>query len=135
MSLRLRTDWIETQQDWFFSGKNRQTLQALNQMIRHRCGFVGKFYLTITAEEMREPMVLTDRMEKESGNNRIKVLPKDGERGKLMDTIAKAAENGKGIYPCRGRVDYRQNASNPCSFEKSGISSYRRWEIWGSGSK
>lgn len=77
-------------------GKNRQTLQALNQMIRQR-GFVGKFYLTITAGEMREPMVLTDRMEKESGNNRIKVLPKDGERGKLMETIVRPLKTGRGF--------------------------------------
>lgn len=77
-------------------GKNRQTLQALNQMIRQR-GFVRKFYLTITAGEMKTPMVLTDRMEKERESNRVKVLPKDAERGKLMETAVRPLKVEKGF--------------------------------------
>lgn len=69
-------------------GKNSQSLQLLNKMIRER-GCIAKQYLTIVAGSMDSPLVLEDRMEKDETNNLVKVLPMDGERGKLMQTVAR----------------------------------------------
>lgn len=77
-------------------GKNRQTLQALNRMIRERA-FVSKYYLTITAGEMKQSLMLKDRMEKESGGNRVKVLPAEVAQGKLMETVVRPLQTGKGF--------------------------------------
>ncbi|MCB6367740.1 RNA pseudouridine synthase, partial [Intestinibacillus massiliensis] len=69
-------------------GKNSDSLQVLNKMIRER-GQISKQYLTIVAGNMDSPLVLADRMEKDETNNLVKVLPKDDQRGKLMQTVAR----------------------------------------------
>lgn len=66
-------------------GKNSLALQELNRMIRER-GCVDKWYLTIAAGEIKEPLVLTDKMEKNASSNRISLLPADAEDGKMMET-------------------------------------------------
>lgn len=69
-------------------GKNSQSLQALNRMIQNK-DQISKFYLTITAGEIKEPLILEDRMEKNEKKNRITVLPVESESGKLMKTIVR----------------------------------------------
>lgn len=69
-------------------GKDSESLQVLNRMIRDKSR-IRKIYLTIAAGEMKEPLHLSDRMEKDERNNRIKVLPADSESGKTMETIVR----------------------------------------------
>lgn len=69
-------------------GKDSESLQVLNRMIRDKSR-IRKIYLTIAAGEMKETLHLSDRMEKDERNNRIKVLPADSESGKTMETIVR----------------------------------------------
>lgn len=69
-------------------GKDSESLQVLNRMIRDKSR-IRKIYLTIAAGEMKETLHLSDRMEKDERNNRIKVLPADSENGKTMETIVR----------------------------------------------
>ena len=66
-------------------GKNSLALQELNRMIREK-GCIDKWYLTIAAGEIKKPLVLADKMEKNASANRISLLPADAEEGKLMET-------------------------------------------------
>lgn len=66
-------------------GKNSSALQELNRMIRER-GCIDKWYLTIAAGEIKAPLILADKMEKDASFNRISLLPADGEDGKMMET-------------------------------------------------
>lgn len=67
-------------------GKNGASLQALAQMIREK-SFVDKFYLTVTAGELKEPLELTDRMLKDERSNKVTVLDGEGEEGRRMETV------------------------------------------------
>lgn len=69
-------------------GKNSRALQALNRMIRDKSR-ISKFYLTIVSGELKEKLVLEDRMEKDEKNNQITVLPDSAETGKWMETIVR----------------------------------------------
>ena len=75
-------------------GKNAQTLQALNQLIREKDD-LGKFYLTIVAGKMDQPVKLQDKMTKDGDRNMIAVLPMDSEEGKIMETLAEPLAHGK----------------------------------------
>lgn len=77
-------------------GKNNESLQALNRMIRQR-GWVSKFYLTITAGEMKEELVLRDRMEKDSVRNKTILLPLEEQKGKLMETVVRPLKTASGF--------------------------------------
>lgn len=77
-------------------GKNNESLQALNQMIR-QTGWVSKFYLTIAAGEMKEELILRDRMEKDSVKNKTLVLPLDAQKGKLMETVVRPLKTANGF--------------------------------------
>lgn len=77
-------------------GKNSRALQAFNAMMREK-GRVSKWYLTITAGTLDHVLMLTDRMEKNRDSNRISVLPLDSEKGKVMETVARPLERGKGF--------------------------------------
>ena len=65
-------------------GKNAAALKELNAMIRQR-DFVSKYYLTITAGTMREPLHLFDRMTKDAQTNKISLVETGG---RLMETVA-----------------------------------------------
>ncbi|MGI6722546.1 MAG: RluA family pseudouridine synthase [Anaerovoracaceae bacterium] len=72
-------------------GKTAAAVREMNRMIRER-NAVSKFYLTITAGEMKEPLVLKDRMVKDEKKNLVNVVPEGQggpEEGKLMETIAR----------------------------------------------
>jgi len=75
-------------------GKNAQTLQALNKLIREK-DQLGKFYLTIVAGKMEAPVALQDKMTKDGDRNMISVLPMDAEEGKVMETLAEPLAQGK----------------------------------------
>ncbi len=65
-------------------GKNAAALKELNAMIRQK-DFVSKYYLTITAGTMKEPLHLFDRMTKDEQTNKISLVETGG---RLMETIA-----------------------------------------------
>lgn len=67
-------------------GKNGASLQALAQMIREK-NFVDKFYLTVVAGEMKEPLELVDRMLKDERSNKVTVLDGEGKEGRRMETV------------------------------------------------
>ncbi len=76
-------------------GKDAASLQALAKMIREK-GFVKKYYLTVTAGEMKQPLELSGRMVKDCEHNKVKVLAADAETGKRMETIARPLKTIKG---------------------------------------
>jgi len=69
-------------------GKNNRALQSLNHMLREK-GYVQKYYLTIVSGEMKKPLVLKDRMEKDRETNTVTVTDLSSEGGKIMETIAR----------------------------------------------
>lgn len=68
-------------------GKTAGALRAANRMIREE-GCVSKYYLTVVAGHMAEPLKLRDRMEKDSFRNTVRVLEESADAGKLMETNA-----------------------------------------------
>ncbi len=68
-------------------GKTAGALRAANSMIREE-GCVSKYYITVVAGHMAEPLKLKDRMEKDPSTNTVRVLESDEEAGKLMETNA-----------------------------------------------
>ena len=69
-------------------GKNNRALQSLNEMIRDRW-YIRKFYLTIVHGELNNNLHLKDRIEKDERINKVRVIPKDSNEGKIIETIAK----------------------------------------------
>lgn len=76
-------------------GKNGEALRELNRMIREK-GYVSKYYITIAKGNVREPLILRDRMEKDSAANIVRVKDEGEEGGKLMETIARPLANVPG---------------------------------------
>ncbi len=77
-------------------GKNSAALKALNEMIRERDA-IGKYYRTVVAGTMREPLVLEDRNEKNHRENRVKVLPIEQDSGKVIKTAVRPVQTGGGF--------------------------------------
>lgn len=69
-------------------GKNNQSLQALNKMIREE-NYIDKFYLTIVHGKLRKDLILKDRIEKDESKNLVKVLELGAEEGKIIETIGR----------------------------------------------
>ena len=76
-------------------GKNGEALRELNRMIREK-GYVSKYYITIAKGNVRGPLILRDRMEKDSATNIVRVKDEGEEGGKLMETIARPLANVPG---------------------------------------
>jgi 23S rRNA pseudouridine955/2504/2580 synthase len=76
-------------------GKNNKSLQMLNKMIRER-GYINKYYLTIVSGNLKEELILKDKMEKDERKNMVKVLSEDCEDGKIMETIARPLKYNRG---------------------------------------
>lgn len=115
-------------------GKNNRALQELNEIIRSK-DRVSKFYWTITAGELRNPLFLRDSMTKDCRQNKVSVVPEGTEGSKLMETAVRplAVQNGyslvevelitgrthqirahlaKSGYPVIGDVKYGDRAVN-----------------------
>ncbi len=76
-------------------GKNNRALQSLNEMIRDRW-YIRKFYLTIVHGELNNSLHLKDRIEKDKRINKVRVIPKDSNEGKIIETIAKPIKTKNG---------------------------------------
>lgn len=76
-------------------GKNNKSLQCLNEMMREK-DYIKKYYLTILWGELKKELHLKDRMDKDEENNKVKVLNLHGEKGKVMETIARPIKSAKG---------------------------------------
>ncbi len=66
-------------------GKNSAAVQILNRLIKDK-DKVSKRYLTIVSGNVKEPLDLKAKMEKDAKKNRVRVLPSDAPEGKLMET-------------------------------------------------
>jgi 23S rRNA pseudouridine955/2504/2580 synthase len=77
-------------------GKNAEALRGLSQMMREK-GFIRKYYLTVVHGEMKDPILLRDRMEKDRGANKVRILNDGSEAGKLMETRAKPLKRASGL--------------------------------------
>lgn len=82
--------------------KNYPALQAFTKMIRER-GSIRKYYLTIVSGEMKEPLALEDRMEKDEARDLVRVT--DREDGKLMKTFAEPVAAAGGFTLCRIEIE------------------------------
>ncbi len=76
-------------------GKNAETLRSLSQMLRER-GFINKYYLAIVHGEMKEPLRLGGRMQKDRRNNKVRVASEDQGPGKSMETRVRPLKTAKG---------------------------------------
>lgn len=74
-------------------GKNAETLQALNRMIREK-DKISKYYMTIVKDAVKEELYLRDRMVKDGKTNKVKVLSMD-ESGRDMETIVRPIQLGR----------------------------------------
>ncbi|MCI8609437.1 MAG: RluA family pseudouridine synthase [Firmicutes bacterium] len=74
-------------------GKNNAALQDLNRRIRQKDG-IGKFYLTIVAGRLKEPILLKDKMVKDQRKNLVSVVPLS-EEGKVMETRVEPIHTAK----------------------------------------
>ena len=77
-------------------GKNSSALKALNEMLRERDA-IGKYYRTVVAGTMTEPLMLEDRIEKNHRENLVKVLPIEQDSGKVIKTVAWPIQTGGGF--------------------------------------
>lgn len=77
-------------------GKNSQSLQELNRMLRDKSR-LSKFYLTVVSGELKDELILSDKMEKDEKKNRIRILPSDSEMGKPMETIVRPIKAARGF--------------------------------------
>lgn len=77
-------------------GKNSSALKELNEMLRERDA-IGKYYRTVVAGTMTEPLVLEDRIEKNHRENLVRVLPIEQDSGKVIKTAVKPVETGGGF--------------------------------------
>ncbi len=74
-------------------GKNSSALKALNEMLRERDA-IGKYYRTVVAGTMTEPLALEDRIQKNHRENLVKVLPIEQDSGKVIKTVARPVQAG-----------------------------------------
>ena len=65
--------------------KNYMALQELNRLMREK-NRIRKSYMTIVSGNLKDKLVLRDRMVKDSKNNRVTVVSEE-EEGLLMETI------------------------------------------------
>lgn len=75
-------------------GKNARAVQDLNRAIRERTA-ISKFYLTVTAGEMKKPLILKDRMVKDREKNMVSLTETEG--GKSMETVARPIATKSGF--------------------------------------
>lgn len=77
-------------------GKNAEALRSLSRMMGEK-GFIRKYYLAIVHGEMKEEILLRDRMEKDREANKVRILDAGAEMGKLMVTRAKPLKRANGF--------------------------------------
>ncbi len=75
-------------------GKNADALKKLNKMIKDR-DKISKYYITIVAGEMKNPIELKGKLEKDSKSNTVTVTDETGD-GKQIETIARPIKTAKG---------------------------------------
>ncbi len=69
-------------------GKTSKSVQVLNKMLKEK-NCIDKYYLTIVGGNLKEEIVLRDKMVKSEKKNMITVLNSDSDEGKDMETIVK----------------------------------------------
>lgn len=74
-------------------GKNSQALKSLNELLRERDS-IGKYYRTVVAGVMTQPIVLEDRIQKNHRENIVRVLPIEQDSGKVIRTAVKPVAAG-----------------------------------------
>ena len=81
-------------------GKNGEALRELNRMIREK-SYVSKYYITIARGNVRGPLILRDRMEKDSAANivRVKQILYPSVLRIMMGTSLLRARNAKFFRP------------------------------------
>jgi 23S rRNA pseudouridine955/2504/2580 synthase len=73
-------------------GKDSKAVRAFSKMIAGT-DCIEKYYLTIVSGEMKEPLVLKDRILKDTEKNKVAVLPEHGEEGKQAETHVMPVES------------------------------------------
>ena len=73
-------------------GKTAPALRALTKLIRER-DRIRKFYLAIACGQVSGEMVLTDRLSKDAGRNRVAVT--DGDEGRASETRVRPVKTGR----------------------------------------
>lgn len=75
-------------------GKTNAALQSLNQMIREK-DKISKYYMTIVSGQLKKELHLKDKMVKDRRQNKVAVLPMDGE-GRDMETVVRPLRRAGG---------------------------------------
>jgi 23S rRNA pseudouridine955/2504/2580 synthase len=79
--------------------KTYDALKAMNQVIHdHRC--IRKFYLTIVAGQLEEPLHLEGNMSRDELRNMTLV----GDEGKYMETMVEPLQKARGFTLCRVEI-------------------------------
>lgn len=69
-------------------GKNAQALRSLSAMMQED-GPVRKFYQTIVVGQLKEELVLKNRLVKDEERNTVRILPEGSQEGKYIETIVR----------------------------------------------
>ncbi len=79
-------------------GKNAMAIKKLNEMTSDKDA-LHKVYTTIVCGKLEKPVHLKDRMSKDQRENKVSVLPLEGDDGKVMETV---------VVPVRTRGNFTQ---------------------------
>ena len=113
-------------------GKNAETLRSFTRYIRER-QYVSKYYVTLVKGNLKEKLVLRDRIAKDHGMN-ISQVTDDAKEGKSAETFVTpiASKNGFSVV---NRAGDRQDASDPRASFPRRTSAGGRHQIWRSKSQ
>ena len=77
-------------------GKTSAALKNINLMLKAR-NHIRKYYLTIVAGEIKKDLVLKGKLEKDTVENKVSILPQENSAGKEIETAVRVINRAKGF--------------------------------------
>ena len=77
-------------------GKTSAALKNINLMLKER-NHIRKYYSTIVAGEIKKDLILRGKLEKDTVENKVSILPQEDSSGKEIETVVKVIEKAKGF--------------------------------------
>lgn len=84
-------------------GKNAMAVKRLNEMTSDKDA-LHKVYTTIVCGKLEEPVHLKDKMTKDGKENKVSVVPLQGDDGKVMETVVSPLRSAKGFTQVKVRI-------------------------------
>lgn len=84
-------------------GKNAMAVKRLNEMTSDKDA-LHKVYTTIVCGKLEEPVHLKDKMTKDGKENKVSVVPLQGDDGKVMETVVSPLRSANGFTQVKVRI-------------------------------